>query len=240
MKKLLYLICVLLISSVSSYGQGESTVLKNNFKVNLTSLAAYNISMQYERSLTSHTALALGFSVLPLRGLPSFVIPEGDPDDLASLRFSGYSVTPEFRFYLSGKRSKGFYFAPYYRHSSYNCSYYELEYNIQDQVKGVILMSGDYKQSAAGLMIGSQWNLGKRMSFDWWILGAAKGSQVVTLRGNGDFSLAQQVDLSDQFSEFEIPYGELSYTVDQYSAEIVYKTGLPTIRGLGFCLGYRF
>ncbi len=97
----------------------------NVVKINLFGLAARNFSLQYERALTKKSAVALGFGFLPSGAIP--LVPQSafDSDSsgtLKSITLSGFSITPEYRWYPGTKDGapNGFYLAPYIRYSKYS------------------------------------------------------------------------------------------------------------------------
>lgn len=234
MKKLL--LTLLLFSSLALNAQ------TNVVKINVMSLFLTNVSLQYERTLNEHSSVALGFSFLPSRGLPSFTVKDNNSEDLGALSFGGWSITPEYRYYFSGKAPKGFYMAPYFRHASYSIDALGVTYN--SSTTGLderVFVDGNFKSNVLGLMFGSQWNLGEHMTLDWWILGFGFGSQKATIAGSGNFDPLEQQDLRNDIADIDndVP-GDLTYTVTSNTISVSYKYSSPAVRGFGLCLGYKF
>lgn len=80
----------------------------NAIKLNPLSLAVLTANISYERAIGEKTSVQLGafYSGFSLSGL----------------KYSGWGVTPEFRYYLSGEALNGFYAAPFGRYQSFNLS----------------------------------------------------------------------------------------------------------------------
>lgn len=212
-------------------------------KLNLFSLALTNISLQYEHSFTTHSSAALGFSVLPSRSLPSFAYDDTDSSyDAGTIKFSGWSITPEYRYYFTNKGPKGFYAAPYFRYAKYKMEGFGVGYA---SVSGgpndkTAVASGEIKNTLVGLMFGAQWLLGEHFALDWWILGAGFGSQKGTFQASGDFSPDDQTDITQNVNDISVSGIDLSVAVTNHNIKIDYKSTIPAIRGFGLCLGYRF
>ncbi len=234
MKKLL-----LSLFLISSLGLSAQT---NVVKLNLMGLGLGNFSFQYERTITEHSSVCLGLSFLPSRGLPTVVLNQDSSGDLKFIAFSGWSITPEYRYYFTGKAPKGFYIAPYFRHSSYSIEKLGIQYTNQTTNENkTAFVDGKYTASTVGLMFGAQWLLGEHFTLDWWIIGAGFGSQKATISGSGNFDPSEQQDIRDNIAQLDKDFpGTLTYTVTSNSLSVDYKYNLPAIRAFGLCLGYKF
>lgn len=229
---------------------------KNIIKINLSQLAITNLSLQYERAFHKNFSAALGVSYLLPRQIPSQIFtPSSNGSGYQLPKFGGWSVTPEIRFY-PGKKVKhtaphGFYLAPYFRYSKYslNSSYVNV-----DSLTGVhqnYNVKASYSGFTGGLMIGSQWLIGKHFSIDWWILGGGYGKakfkiNAVSTDGNIYMSPQEQEDLKndirDNTNELgSFGNGEVSVETTPNSATAT-VTGLSMIslRGFGLTLGFTF
>ena len=105
MKKLTFGLVILaagLILSSSAFGQK-----KNAIKVNIFSPIVRTGSFFYERALNDGASAQLGFFYTGYK--------------ITETKFSGYGITPEFRFYPSKKEDmKGFYLGPFLRYQSFS------------------------------------------------------------------------------------------------------------------------
>ena len=84
----------------------------NAIKLNPLSLAFLTGNVSYERAIGEKSSVQLGafYSGFSLSGL----------------KYSGWGVTPEFRYYLSGEALNGFYAAPFARYQSFSLEDKEL------------------------------------------------------------------------------------------------------------------
>lgn len=232
-----------------------SSAPKQVIKINLSQLALTNISLQYEYGFHKNLSAALGVSYLIPRNIPSQIYtPSSNAEGYQLPKFGGWSVTPELRFY-PGKKVEhqaphGFYLAPYFRYSKYT-----LNATYLDSVSSGKSNSYDVKASYAGftggLMIGSQWLIGKHFSIDWWILGAGAGKATFNIESkstDGSLNMSAQeqenlkADIRNNIGELgSFGNGDLSIETTSNSAKATVK-GVPmtSIRGFGLTLGFSF
>ena len=234
MKKTILLISLFFTTLLNSYAQS------NIIKVNVLSLALVNFSLQDEYSLNGHMSVALGFSYMPQRGLPSVVLKEDPSNNAANLKFGGTSYTPEFRYYFKGEGPKGMYISAYYRYSKYNTDQYVFSYASSNGSNQDVTLNGDYTTSVVGLMLGSQYLLGKNFTLDWWIIGAGFGSQKGDYTGTGAFTDQDQQDIKDEVASINTPAVKISVTTSSTQVNLKVDPKFPAFRAFGLCLGYRF
>ena len=232
MKKI---ITVLILSTTFLFTHAQENIVK----INLFALGLSNISLQYERSLNTHSSVALGFSMLPSRSIPTFgQFETSTPDyDFSKFEISGWSITPEYRYYFSNTGPKGFYVAPYFRYSSYSLDNFIVKYSSltggpKDNSSSI---SGTLNNTLFGLMFGSQWTLGDHWTLDWWIMGAGFGSQTATVSGTGTFSQQNQDDIKSSLAKVDsdVPGVDLTVTTSATNISVEYKSSLPAFRGGG-------
>lgn len=245
MKLKFYLILSAVLLTVSVMAQDNPDASKmygnqNIIKLNLTSIGFGNFYLQDEYTLNGSSSVALGLSYLPSRSLPTTITTDDSSGNLKNISFSGFSITPEYRWYVKKHAPKGFYLAPYLRYSKYTTSTYSFSYDRDNGQKDVASMEGSLSGIGVGLMIGTQWKFGDHVTLDWWIIGAGFSSSKVELTGKGNFDAAQQQDLRDEFSTTDVPVGTLTTTVTSSEVNVEYKTGLPSLRGFGLAIGYIF
>lgn len=229
-------------------------VPKNNVKINLTALSATNISLQYERGLTRSTSVALGLGIMPSHGLPfsknfKDLISDqaGSKTDLAvqdflvRSRISGFSLTPEFRYYMGKKPQGGFYIAPYLRYSAYTLKW---NYVFEDEFTGTprpTTMKGKLNMVGGGLLFGAQWYV-KNVSIDWWILGAAYNKNTLKVDAAVDLSdmpADRREELNRNIKEVEFNGYSADVTIKDNGVTGKGSIGMPALR-VGLCIGYRF
>jgi hypothetical protein len=103
--KQFYLAAIMLISAASLNAQTSN---QNALKLNPLSLVAATGNVAYERAVGANKSIQLG-------GFYSGV-------SVGGLKYSGYGITPEMRFYFAGAREalNGVYAAPFLRYQSFN------------------------------------------------------------------------------------------------------------------------
>lgn len=157
----LLLVVVAFAAPSKSFAQ-ESAGKKNVFKVNLLSPIVGSYNFFYERALGSKTSLQLGGGFINLTS--------------SGTGLTGFSVTPEFRFYPSGKSPKGFYLAPFGRYNSLS-----LKVTDGSGIEGKATLTS----IGAGLSIGNQWIFGDIVSLDLFAGPVFNASSNVTVETSG-------------------------------------------------------
>ncbi len=234
----------------------------NIVKVNLSSLALGTYNVTYERKILPHITASIGVSKMPKRGLPfqSEVknLANTDIIDYDNAKVGNFTVTPELRLYLIGA-GHGLYIAPYGRYTNMDL---DIPIHYQTQIVSPTtgktttqtvdaLFTGNIKATSGGLMIGTQFQLLKKVVLDLWIVGAHFGS------GSGDFSTnyKQYDPTNSKVVDFEANsihdgLGTLKpkpFIVDNVKVDKVASTASMSIHGpwtgiraLGLNVGIRF
>ena len=229
---------------------GPSKIAKNIFKFNITTALIKNYSLQYERVLTRTISVALTGRFMPESNIPytDYIIRWGgitDPDVQAVLEgilTSNYTITPEIRFYTGKKRyGTGFYFSLFYRYGDYsfNNTIINLETGIGDPY--TMDYSGDVTSHTGGIMIGSQFALGKHICLDWWIIGAHFGVSSGDIQGLASIplSLEDQQTIMDNLNGIEIPMFKQTVEVNSNGARMLFDGPWAGIR-MGLSFGVKF
>ena len=164
MKKIIFLfLLILLFCSVSFSGYSQ----KSNFvKANLFSPLVRTGSFFYERVLNDDMSGQLGFLFTKVSA--------GDT------KFSGFGITPEFRYYLSESSApKGIFMAPYFRYQNFKLS-----------IEGGSA-EGNLSVVGGGLLVGAQTLLKDVITIEAF-LGPAYGSGnvAVTSGSEDDFDIS--------------------------------------------------
>lgn len=248
MKKIKYAIAICIAMGIYNVSVAQKTK-SNLVKVNLAGLALGNYGLQYERVLNKRWSFALGYrfqpkSKLPLTGLISSGNNAEADEAINSVRLSNYAITPEFRFYLGKKGyGRGFYFAPFYRLASFSATGVNVDYTSSTPggTPGSIDLQGTIKGNSVGLLMGSQWKLGKSVALDWFILGPHYGAGTGILSGKSSVALGtqEQASLSDVLASIDVPFVDETYSVSSTGASINFKGPWAGIRA-GLSLGIAF
>jgi hypothetical protein len=238
------------VSSVLVKKGGSSDGPRMVVKFNLFGLAVRNLPFQFEYAFHKNMSGALGVSMLIPRGLPSSFTGGAEFGDL---KFRGYSITPEFRFYPGKKEEHqaphGFYFAPYARYQNFSFTA-SGSYANTDTATGASSMykaemKAYYKGLGFGMMIGAQWLLGEHITLDWYILGGHYGSGkaglTVTAPEIGKLSPQDKAEVEKSANDaFEQIGSEVSVKYSGNTADFSIPAKIIGIRGLGLAIGYAF
>ncbi len=223
----------------------------NIVKINLTSLAYKNIALQYERILGDKISVACGVRFMP-KGSLAFtntidnLANSGSSSDsvkLSDWKAGSLAITPEFRFYPK-HAGKGFYLAPYLRYRTISLDL-PVNYTDGNGAQQSLSANGNITSFMGGLMIGSQFNLGKMVTLDWFILGLQYGSSNIKLdiKTTQTMSAADQNDVRDNLEEIKDlskKFDDINYSVNANGGNIDGKLSSIGIRGFGLNLGFKF
>jgi hypothetical protein len=222
---------------ISSETENDYTVSDktsmNFIKLNLTSLAMKNFSLQYERVLTKRISAAASFSLMPERNLPGvdllikgvgMFIDELDAeteDIIRNVLISSYTITPEIRFY-PGKKGygTGFYLSLFYRYGHHEVSNVSIPYTNDEDEDITINTAATITSHTGGFLMGYQWALGKHMCLDWQMFGPHFGVSSGDFLGvpSSPLSAQDQMDIEDEFSEIDSSL--LDLTVEATADEV--------------------
>ncbi len=229
---------------------------KNVVKVSLTSLAFKGLTAQYERALGKRISVALSYRGIPGQNLvlvdrfersfeKHFDYDQADFENIRNMELTSNVITPEIRIYTGSKGTRGFYLAPYASFASHRIKTpaFIFEKTEDDESTSTISlpMNGSVRGISGGLMLGAQFNLGSRITLDWWIIGASFG------KANGTVEALSVVPLSEDWQEevsyalenFELPYVKYETQVNSQGATLKVDGPWAGIRG-GLSLGLRF
>lgn len=221
-------------------------------KMNVSQLGLRNLSFQYEYGFHKNMSGAIGFSKLLEQKSPAFFTEE-DPtgEGLRNTKIRGFAITPEFRYYPGVKEEHqaphGFYVGAYYRYAKYT---YTSDYSVKASTGRTYAydLVSTYKGGTLGVLIGSQWIIGKHFSIDWWILGGGAGNAKFVMEATGSGFIMNAQEQADVKAAVEdrigdVPVVDLGGKVTTTSNSVkVTSDKLPMLgfRGFGLCLGFAF
>lgn len=230
--------------------------------MNLSSLAFNNYSFSYERAIARKITVSAGYSFLPetkMSDIPVFskameYASEGEETDgeedemmeaIENGNLSTSAITGEIRFY-TGKNpgARGFYASVYGRYSTFNANYMG-EYEDGWGTVHDLPYKGTLNGFGGGVMLGAQWLIAKRVTFDWYIIGGHFGKLTGNLNAMADLSDLSQEEKQDLEDEIEEMFnsGGKSYieaTVDDNGMRAKVNGPFAGIRGFGFNIGIAF
>ncbi|MFN3488777.1 MAG: DUF3575 domain-containing protein [Emticicia sp.] len=259
MKKYLVILFFSLVS-IHSFAQEEK---RKVLKINLSAAALGAATVQYERVLGKRFSLALGAGYRPkslfpyAKDLEKYVdFADGKIDYIsfdnvkkAESKIGMYHITPEMRFYFGRKQAPiGTYLSLF---AKYNDFKGDVPVFVDTDYKGVpvrleLPVDTQIKTASAGLMVGHQFRLGNRFTFDCYVIGTHFGR--VSVHGESNQNLEGFDDdfrtrLRDKIlATFKINENYLGLVVDNQGVRIdnVRQLNYLNLRGFGFNLGYRF
>lgn len=235
-------VCAFLVN-LKSYGQ------KNVVKLNLLSLPIRNFYASYERVLSDKKSISIGLAFMPSRSMlfkGSFSDNSSQGENRwESLTMSGFSVTPEFRFYTARRKEapRGFYIAPYVKYQNfgvkgkYTEEYYDNDYKRDNTA--TFDLKGTYSLFALGCQFGVQWLISDRVSIDWSFIGIGVGSYNFLFKESSGQVGPTYYDDDNFSSDLEVLPGTVSVTSTRNSQEVKINTFFPHLR-TGLSVGIAF
>ncbi len=232
-------------------------------KFNLTNLIINHYYLNYEFAILKFLSVDVGYGMIPKSRIPyikDFVEEPAVTEDtyemvraLYDTKLAGKIFNASIKLYLGKDWSQGFYFEPYYRLEKYDVSDFHLEVDddidlagFQHSEDGIkIDMSGDMTSNSFGLLLGTQWFIGKKKHFliDVWWLSLHYGSVTATVEGRSNASLTdeQLTDVQNNFDNMDLEndYVEFETEIHKDNAKIKVKGPWAGIR-CGLSIGYRF
>ncbi len=136
-------LALILFMAVAGSASAQSTAIK----VNLLSPVVRTFNIAAEQKIAENASLQLGFFYGGVK-----------VDDT---KFSGWGLTPEYRYYLSSTPAPaGFYLAPYLRYQ---------QFNVTDPGENNTTNKGTLSSFGGGLVVGKQWLFKERVTLDLFI-----------------------------------------------------------------------
>jgi hypothetical protein len=157
MKKTIVMAAVLVgFLFTTNTAQAQENALKWNFLSALVKTANFS----YERAISDNSSLQLG------------VFYTGYSTDGTS--FSGFGITPEYRYYFSGEALDGAYIAPFLRYSQFTLT--------EDDLNSKATLSS----IGGGAVIGKQWLMGDKFTLDIFLGPTYSSSNIKVKDGSED------------------------------------------------------
>ncbi|MEA3496537.1 MAG: DUF3575 domain-containing protein, partial [Bacteroidota bacterium] len=212
---------------------------ENIIKLHISELFLTNISLNYEREITDRTSFAINAGFFIPRKIPNMFISNPVVDDLEIKNIlTGFSILPEFRFYLEKKDDlSGFYIAPFLRYRNYSIKFNNTYDNIETRVQGT------YSTIGGGVQFGIQGTIKEVISIDWYILGIGVNYNSFSLMYNSDESGIDYLQLK---KDIDIEIADMPIFNKRVKTEAAYDyiKGvatfiLPSFR-TGISIGYIF
>lgn len=244
MKKLI--LTLALASSFVAKSQEIEDGKRNIVKMNLTSVIFRNFQFSYERTITKRLGLQVSYGVMPSGQIP-LIDQYIKDDDIKNIKIGSNNLTLDARIYLGRGYGQGFYVAPYYRYSHFNIDNITYNYKSEDPAntgqKIPIAFSGKTNANNLGLMIGSQWLLGRKDNWvlDVWFIGGHLGGATGTITGHSGKPLTpyEQQQLKEDIENLDVSLFKYNVTTNANGAIIDVDSSWYGVRS-GISFGYRF
>lgn len=211
----------------------------NVIKFNVAGLAFGDYSFQIERVVWEERAFAFSAAFIPNGKLPTYVA--GDDVTLKNMKFNGFSLMPEFRFYPVDDKDppRGPYIGFYGKFSKYNFNTVFQPQNVT--VPGTYGITGLAKAYGGGIGFGVQWIAWKHLSIDWMILGIHGGGTNITADIKQTIPTVDQQAIKDQLDgiKFPLDLGDVKSTVTNSGANMKVEMPFLGFRG-GLSIGFAF
>ncbi len=215
----------------------------NVVKWNVASLFAANVSLNYERVVYKNWTINLHTSYLFQRKLPMFITERIWKNDdgqqritVGQPKFSGFGLTPEVRYYFTGKSDRpapsGMYAALYLRIRSYSG---KMAVNYKDTGGFDTDLEGEVRYYALrpGFQWGYQWLINRRFSIDGFF-GANYGAGGIRATVRGDLV----TDTYDVFMNTLIEEGKLESPIVRKITGIIKDKITPYVDHVSFGTGF--
>ena len=157
MKKIfLLLVCALVANA--TFAQKENLI-----KINIFSPVVKTLNLQYERKLNATSSFQLGFFYTGY--------------SVSETSFSGFGITPEYRFYLSETEApQGVYIAPFLRYQDFSLT------------ESTSTSKATLSTFGGGLILGKQWIFKEKIALDIFIGPSYSSGTPKVTSGSGTFS----------------------------------------------------
>jgi len=214
------------------------------FKFNVSGLVFKNLPFQFEYGFKNRMSVACGISIFLPRQPFSLIYPE-----FTDSKLSGYSITPEFRFYLKedaySSVPEGLYLAPYMRFNRFNVTGladFEV-YDSKTQQNYAVTIDSYYKGTGFGLMAGYQWPLSPFATLDIFILGGhfGPGSMTYSITSDAFKNLTPEEhrDVINKVTEAADRIGS-DYNLQENTLKVKFPFPVFGVRTFGFAFGFLF
>ncbi len=227
MKKVSFLILLIIFLSNLSFAQTEDfqkdKYLKraegykypNIIKINTLAIAFSNISVSYERMLARRLSIIVSAGYKYSGREPKVFVVNGSTIDAKLDKITGYTITPELRYYLKNcepRLLEGFYIGLYLRYTHYS-SGANFDYFPEGQLQEFYHSTVTLSEVGAGFQLGYQLALWERFNIDFMFFGPRFSNYNLIYEFDKHVSEQFLGDLSDYINEVIDRFG-LDYEVE--------------------------
>jgi len=205
------------------------------------------LSFNFERVIRGPHSVGLGFmAVLPWNALNTAeflgIQSSGDNWSVERLRFSGLTLTPEYRYYFQGRAPKGFYGGGFLRFFQYN-SENKIDFTVDQNRDGTLNADFRFRGIGGGLELGYQKVFDNGFTIDYHI-GVGFAGAGLRLRGDLTNILEEEIGPAiEEINEYleQIPLLNVSLPFqDSFSINTPVASGPWPIARTSLSIGYAF
>lgn len=138
---------------------------KNAIKVRPLLIVLGYYDLMYERGLNANTSLSLEFAFMNWNLTELVKQNYTGNSTINSSKISGYTITPQFRYYFKGESPKGFYVNPFVQYGNYSVAQ-----SSADLFVNITNSSATINTRGIGTGLGYQWQFGA-FTLDWNFIG---------------------------------------------------------------------
>ena len=171
---------------------------RNNLKLNLLSPFYSNLSVFYQRALDEDNSFQIGASYMDFSGVfGSGSSSSGIDYEKSNEVTKMFSITPEYRYNLTGQYLSGVYFGSFLRYMNINYTFDKSQYIYSGSSSTTVHTSESYQYNTIGLgvLVGSQLLYKRKISFDAFI-GPVYNIMVSSnhnVKSNNDINIASDI-----------------------------------------------
>ncbi len=195
--------------------KSEGLIHPNAIKVNSLAIAFNNISVSYERALSSRFSTGVNFGYKYSGSDQGFLNIDNAKFDIYTKPITGFTITPEVRWYArkcDDRLLEGFYISMYLRFTRYNTGL-NFDYYPEENDPRFLQADVGIGEYGIGLQLGYQLVLWKRLNIDFMFFGPRYSSYHLLYEFDQNVSAQFLEDLTDFVNDAIDRFG-LEYKVE--------------------------
>lgn len=206
MKRLIFIITILLTVFSVSAQKNDSLKTTNKVAIVLTDIINGSYQINYERAVGKHISFGIGFGIKGKEGLVRLSGLDTEKIKTSDLTYAGYKFIPEVRYYLHpGQKNslEGFYFGAYLKYGRY---YSDLFGNYINKSQEIFQLDFDVNINitSLGFMVGYKLPVYKNFSLDFLIAGPGAGFHSYSIKSNTTIPDSFYEDINEALNKYSI------------------------------------
>ena len=240
MKKILYVI-LLVLFFISSFAEEKDSVLYNNqISLELIDITNGTLHLKYERKVGENISLGISAGYKTKQGFVYLSGIDTEHIKTSDLYYNGFKVVPEIRYYLKKTQQynlDGFYFGAYLKYSHYNSDLFGTFINKEGQDYRIDA-NAKLNITSLGLQVGYKLAISERFNIDFIIVGPGTSYHNYSLHNNTELPDEFYDDLTEalkKYSLYDLLNSDFEFNIKKARANFM----MPTFR-YGISIGYTF